>query len=435
MELKVSPGVSEIPRPAWDPSQYLLAMDSLMGDILNEKSRGQAQRLNELPSSSDSSPILNRYEEIVSRLRQLEQFDTQETRLPSTEPTNTVSAEDDIAIETSDIHERDTVLIGRSDTVTECNPQTEGDTVQGQEIEVSSGTEPRNPVCMPINSSPPEPPLATQQARAPSEGIDADEAWKTFVFGDANSDEVGKAAFEEARYDAVRSLYPSDFSTSPNLGPETEGGSNIATVGTFYMNDDGEVSGNIENRPPSESSASMEATYGLSPAGTDRGQTLDSSDTPVQSPSVEVNPGTTITSGVEIPTDTSAGNGPGFVENAESATSESSTSPPSMTTSMAVVPARSDMGFHDPGASGEQFRFAQPKPFVGSRSNLSHVKRRAEASVGISLTKKKRGRPRKRAGDGRADIRALPNYSSDPIEEFEDEEPHRRSLFPALELT
>lgn len=47
---------------------------------------------------------------------------------------------------------------------------------------------------------------------------------------------------------------------------------------------------------------------------------------------------------------------------------------------------------------------------------------------------------KKRANDGRADIRGLPNYSSDPIEEFEEERTVRetrapKSLFPALELS
>jgi hypothetical protein len=57
--------------------------------------------------------------------------------------------------------------------------------------------------------------------------------------------------------------------------------------------------------------------------------------------------------------------------------------------------------------------------------------------VGISITRRRRGRPRRRANDGRADIRALPNYSSDPIEEFGDDERaqvREHGLFPALEL-
>jgi hypothetical protein len=108
---------------------------------------------------------------------------------------------------------------------------------------------------------------------------------------------------------------------------------------------------------------------------------------------------------------------------------------------MAVAPARSEAVSSEVATTGEQFRFAQPKLFVGSRSSMSQPKRVAVSGVGISLAKKKRGRPKKKANDGRADIRALPNYSSDPIEESEDEGRGRKegrvpkSLFPALEMS
>ncbi|KAL2162620.1 hypothetical protein VTH06DRAFT_6456 [Thermothelomyces fergusii] len=98
-------------------------------------------------------------------------------------------------------------------------------------------------------------------------------------------------------------------------------------------------------------------------------------------------------------------------------------------------------GSGESGKSVAQFRFSQPKTFVGSRSKQTQPERTVESSFGITLNRKGRGRSRKRANDGRADIRALPNYSSDPIEDYDDEGPVRRkdkkapkSLFPKLEL-
>ncbi|KAK4193129.1 hypothetical protein QBC35DRAFT_165074 [Podospora australis] len=86
---------------------------------------------------------------------------------------------------------------------------------------------------------------------------------------------------------------------------------------------------------------------------------------------------------------------------------------------------------HTGEESAEQFRFAIPKLFVGSHATPNQT-----TTPRVPLNLKKRGRQRKRAADGRADIRAVPNYASDPIEDFE--EPlqfSKPSLFPALECS
>lgn len=80
----------------------------------------------------------------------------------------------------------------------------------------------------------------------------------------------------------------------------------------------------------------------------------------------------------------------------------------------------------------DDFRFAPPKLFVGSRSNGLQP-RPPRAVELVSFAKRRGGRQRKRASDGRADIRALPNYNSDPIEEIEDDDV-QESRFGALEL-
>ncbi len=97
--------------------------------------------------------------------------------------------------------------------------------------------------------------------------------------------------------------------------------------------------------------------------------------------------------------------------------------------SMAVEVSQSDLGVSEP-----QFRFAAPKPFVGNRSTSMGMKRPAEAAPQLSFSRKRRGRPKRRALDGRADIRALPNYIGDPIEDIEEGDTSP-SLFGALELS
>ncbi|KAI0099445.1 hypothetical protein F4814DRAFT_453326 [Daldinia grandis] len=69
--------------------------------------------------------------------------------------------------------------------------------------------------------------------------------------------------------------------------------------------------------------------------------------------------------------------------------------------------------------SEPRFRFAQPRIFVGkfAESNVITTK----GSPLLPHSRKRRGRPKKRAADGRANIRRLPDFDGDPIEEFEDD--------------
>ncbi|OTA98819.1 hypothetical protein M426DRAFT_28090 [Hypoxylon sp. CI-4A] len=66
--------------------------------------------------------------------------------------------------------------------------------------------------------------------------------------------------------------------------------------------------------------------------------------------------------------------------------------------------------------SGSRFRFAQPRTFVGKLANSNIT-----ASKGPPTTShrggKRRGRPKKKAVDGRPNIRGLPDFDEDPIEE------------------
>ncbi|KAK3899428.1 hypothetical protein C8A05DRAFT_18135 [Staphylotrichum tortipilum] len=407
LDYRVSPGVSETRQP-------------------------QQPRLPSLPkgklfSSSDSSEILFRYEELVARLRRLERGGDP---VPHSPPSARVAG---------NVQDYDT------------------DGASHQEQMLSRASSRCSPTRTESNGQ-----VATEspEPETDSEGSDPNEAWKTFLFGNEGSDEVVKAAFEEAKHEAVRTLHPSDPPQSSEVKMECDVVSNIATIGTRYTkpdpdafesrhalssdsleSTDAQSTGNFKSTDaPTDAWNSMETV--LRPPSNEMDSEPDNSDVPFRAPSIEVNAGTSSASDVGSPptAEETESTGPGS-EEVESGTSESNTGALSMTSSMAVAPPRSDAAPSETGTVGEQqFRFAQPKLFVGSRSNLSQPVHVTGSRPGITLTRRRRGRPRKRADDGRADIRALPNYSSDPIEEFEaDEEVARggkvpRSLFPALEL-
>lgn len=65
------------------------------------------------------------------------------------------------------------------------------------------------------------------------------------------------------------------------------------------------------------------------------------------------------------------------------------------------------------------FKFARPKSFVGKKVHLDEQRQIALSAIqirGKGVTRRRQ----KRTGDGRANIRDVPNFTSDPIEEVED---------------
>lgn len=433
LEHRVSPGVSEICQSERDHIQLpsAVAVEAGTAVDLGEHVSNGPQDVNKLPSSSNSSQLLGRYEELVSRLRRLEQYDAPESSLSLAENEVETRTADSMAGRNPKVDTDDEELVSSAEMHEQNGIST---TREAQGLELDNVSDIEKPLTGDTSEEPSSmpPPLAAQPEPPASEGTDADEAWKTFVFGNEDSDEIGKVVFEEARHDAARRIQPSDPITEPEEHVDSESNSNIATVGTVYLNDLAEPSDLTESPPPTENSA--KATYDHSSIGPTLESIVSDSDAPAGAPSVEANAGTSLASGTEVSTDSLDRNDSISVEHAESSTAGShSGPPPSMATSMAVVPAQSDVGVSDSGASAEQFRFVPPKLFVGSRSNMPHSRRHTDARVGISLTRR-RGRPRRRANDGRTDIRALPNYSSDPIEEVEEQKRVPKSIFPALEL-
>lgn len=82
------------------------------------------------------------------------------------------------------------------------------------------------------------------------------------------------------------------------------------------------------------------------------------------------------------------------------------------------------------------FKFARSKPFLGKKIHMDEQRQIAlsEPQIRGKVTTWRR---QKRAGNGRASIRALPNFSSDPIEEVEDilaiKGAQKQSLFGPLD--
>jgi hypothetical protein len=230
-------------------------------------------------------------------------------------------------------------------------------------------------------------------------------------------------------------LQPSASPAFPDDTSDSDWNSDIATVGTLVAPPDSELSESIEAPPPYEEFSSLEATYDPSLAEAESEPAMIISSSSAQGHSPEANAATSSTSGIGNASPSSDATGSEDAASMESITPEPRARPPSVTTSTMVAPAQSDVACSETGTLGEHFRFVQPKPFVGRHSNTSQPPNRvAGPGVGITLSRRKRGRPKKRANDGRTDIRALPNYNSDPIEEFEDEERPPKSRFPALKL-
>jgi hypothetical protein len=379
---RISPGISER-RAEREWSQTLSALTDITPIEVGEEDFGET-RGPDVPSSSEFSQMLNQYYEITSGL-----FESHE--------------EFDLEVPHAQLQDS---------RVTD--PET--DTTRGGAVCLTSPAIPRVPV---------------EREAAP------DEAWKQFVFGDDNTDEFLEQAFKKATQDAARNLQPSDCSTCVAEEPLSEWDSVFAVPGSpfsglFAAPDtaDGDLSSAVV-------SASREATLAPSSAELLSNLTPSSPHATSQPSRIVAEAGSSMSPGVGCSTNHDGDPWSDVSMRLESIgqeplsdhTSGVPSVVPSAVTSMAVEPAQSVAGGNE-----LQFRFAPPKLFVGSRSIPNQVTRRTGAAVPLSFERKRKGRSKKRAPDGRADIRALPNYTDDPIEEIEDGDASQPSLFGALEF-
>ena len=278
----------------------------------------------------------------------------------------------------------------------------------------------------------------------PARGIhqgDPNDAWKTFVFGDDNSEGVEREAFTEARHDAAQKIRPYNENSLPPIGDDDHSGhdSNIAVAGTSS-------SANAELPQPYERRFVIEPSVQSprkinGPSSTSSDSNSTSAEERVVIPhytpparsqsSVAVEPLGVTTSTISDEPETTENMPTALSDAPLASTSVAASVTTSAHASLVVEPAQSQFGAVD---MGEQFRFAPPKPFVGRHSVPSQNDRPSAAIAPVTL-ERRRGRPRKRARDGRADIRALPNYGGDPIEDIEDDDnAPPPSLFGSLDV-
>ncbi|KAK4203808.1 hypothetical protein QBC40DRAFT_165944, partial [Triangularia verruculosa] len=295
--------------------------------------------------------------------------------------------------------------------------------------------------------------------------LEIDEVWRSFVFGDDNSDEVNDLAYTQASRDAARELQPSEYSASSDTKEpsQMEHSSTRATGCPLNTVGRSQASGSIEPWSSSDvpsvgvnaSSGFIESDAGIissqlgesvgDPSRSHSGK--DHSDSTYCEPGSEAPVNRALAVSQESRYNDSVSTG-SFCESSHrepckahaqyvgssgsgslSASADMSSIPAST-----LAPPRLAVGVtNQSGVPGveEQVRFAPPKLFVGSRSRPLE---RSKPPAPRKAVAKRRGRPKKRAIDGRADIRGIPNYTSDPIEDFEDQQPGENSLFPALEL-
>ncbi|KAK4219494.1 hypothetical protein QBC37DRAFT_272616, partial [Rhypophila decipiens] len=252
---------------------------------------------------------------------------------------------------------------------------------------------------------------------------DPEEAWKAFVLRGVDSDDLEQAAFEEAKHDAAMYIRPSDPYCADSDQHMSDAISNVATVGTqpadqashFTPSNEDE-----EDRPETDSGLGCVLTS----SSIDVEMSTDSYEEPEQISSTP-----SAASADSVVSDPAYQTSPPSTTSALAPSSSLSEAQPESTASgldsVAVQPPNLETKKSEPN----NFRFAPPKLFVGKRS--TQLRQPAPLQT-VSLRKTRRGRQRARASDGRASIRALPNYNSDPIEEFEDEV--RDPLFPPLEM-
>lgn len=238
--------------------------------------------------------------------------------------------------------------------------------------------------------------------------VDAD--WMNFIFGERD-EEAQDTLFREARQEAARDLRPSSSSSSshcPNLWPpsldhDTE---TVATCGTFDRENDKDII-----RPSSRRSF----VFDLDPPDESIYEDLTSS--LPETRSVDITHADIEESAIDNIHDLMI---PGTTgSNYTIADIDSAPAMDSMST--VAQPPESEVG----ETPGQYFRFARPKTFVGRLGSSSVHDAGPILPLSIHPETKKRGRPkrrsRKKAKDGRANIRRMPDHDGDPIEGDSDE--------------
>jgi hypothetical protein len=273
-----------------------------------------------------------------------------------------------------------------------------------------------------------------QSLRKDSPKKDSDDIWFKYVFSDTNTEDLHKEVLNEAAKESARNLQEHADARVLRRSPESEFGRNISTAATHGQPSVDATESGVDEDLTSASgvSASHNAAIGSScPATQTGGTTVDGWEgcggPPYAAPSMQgiLSSGTTLS----VEQDRSDSGPSGQV------TSQSITDIASSFSSKAVEPPQS---VSDNVGAKERFRFVPPKLFVGKLSETVPEDRPVMAVKPVTLTKPRRGRPKKKARDGRANIRSIPIFHDDPIEDFDGfgaqaQAPVVPSLFGALD--
>ncbi|OHE97941.1 hypothetical protein CORC01_06804 [Colletotrichum orchidophilum] len=233
--------------------------------------------------------------------------------------------------------------------------------------------------------------------------------WMSFIFGE-DVDDNEDTTFQEACQEAARDLRPSSSSASNHFQSSTVPISTLVpeesiTYGTLHHQDDDDVI----STPPKSPKFRI--------GQTDMAVRRDRADfLPEYSRHEDTH--------TDIADTIRAEDSDSIIPQAgtESLASDIASTPVMDSASMIAQPSDSDMS----GNASQPFQFAKPKTFVGRLVSSSTRDPGPVLHLSIHDKPKKRGRPKgksrmKKAKDGRANIRGLPDYDGDPIEGGSDE--------------
>ncbi|OIW28509.1 hypothetical protein CONLIGDRAFT_644689 [Coniochaeta ligniaria NRRL 30616] len=272
---------------------------------------------------------------------------------------------------------------------------------------------------------------ATEVVHEQSPNQHSDDIWFKYVFSDTNTDDLHKQVLAEARKDYTGSpLGQADGEDSCRI-TESDFGHNISTAATHWQPSNGATETGDDLTSTSAAPASHIAAIGSPFTTRTPGTAFDewegSGGPPYAAPTMQGS----ISSGTTHPGQQDRYDN---VSTSGQVLSQGITDITSSFSSRVAEPARS---VAENAPTKENFIFAPPKLFVGKLSESVASDRPIVAVKPVTQTKPKRGRPKRKARDGRANIKSIPVYHDDPIEEFDELEAQARvekSLFGALDM-
>lgn len=265
---------------------------------------------------------------------------------------------------------------------------------------------------------------------------DSDDIWFNYVFSDTNTEDLHKEVLHEAAKESARNLHRQAGKEDTGRIFESETGYNISTAATGVQTSIGPTQSDVDNDLTSSYGvgASHNAAIG-SPIATTQttGAAFDGWEGCGGPPYAAQSMQGLASSGATALTqqDSNYSGACGRVM------SEGATDVLSSLSSNFVEPPQSVKN----NVTKETFMFAPPRLFVGKLSTSVPSERPITALKPVTLMKPRRGRPRKKTRDGRANIRGIPVIYDDPIEDFDEAEGSEvrdqgrsePSLFGALE--